>query len=63
MLDFFQILLGVLKLGVFASYFPSSVIKGMMAAIGIILISKQIPLVEAIINLIFGRVVLFKSLL
>ena len=40
----FQILLGVLKLGVFASYFPSSVIKGMMAAIGIILISKQIPL-------------------
>src|SRR5574343_594468 len=36
--------LGVLKLGVFASYFPSSVIKGMMAAIGIILISKQIPL-------------------
>jgi len=40
----FQIILGVLKLGVFASYFPSSVIKGMMAAIGIILISKQIPL-------------------
>ncbi len=40
----FQVLLGVLKLGVFASYFPSSVIKGMMAAIGIILISKQIPL-------------------
>lgn len=40
----FQILLGVFKLGIFASYFPSSVIKGMMAAIGIILISKQIPL-------------------
>lgn len=40
----FQILIGVLRLGVFASYFPSSVIKGMMAAIGIILISKQIPL-------------------
>jgi MFS superfamily sulfate permease-like transporter len=40
----FQVLLGVLRLGVFASYFPSSVIKGMMAAIGIILISKQIPL-------------------
>ena len=39
----FQIILGVLKLGVFF-YFPSSVIKGMMAAIGIILISKQIPL-------------------
>jgi MFS superfamily sulfate permease-like transporter len=41
---FFQITLGVLKLGVIANYFPSSVIKGMLAAIGIILISKQIPL-------------------
>lgn len=40
----FQIVLGVLKLGVIANYFPSSVIKGMLAAIGIILISKQIPL-------------------
>ncbi|MCC6721840.1 MAG: SulP family inorganic anion transporter [Bacteroidia bacterium] len=41
----FQLLLGLLKLGVIANYFPSSVIKGMLAAIGIILISKQIPLV------------------
>jgi MFS superfamily sulfate permease-like transporter len=41
---FFQLILGLLKLGVFANYFPSSVIKGMLAAIGIILISKQIPL-------------------
>jgi len=40
----FQLLLGLLKLGAIANYFPSSVIKGMMAAIGIILISKQIPL-------------------
>jgi MFS superfamily sulfate permease-like transporter len=40
----FQLLLGLLKLGVVANYFPSSVIKGMLAAIGIILISKQIPL-------------------
>ncbi len=41
---FFQLVLGLLKLGVIANYFPSSVIKGMLAAIGIILISKQIPL-------------------
>ena len=40
----FQCLLGLLKLGRIANYFPSSVIKGMLAAIGIILISKQIPL-------------------
>ena len=40
----FQLLLGLLKLGTVANYFPSSVIKGMLAAIGIILISKQIPL-------------------
>ncbi|HEX2684014.1 MAG TPA: SulP family inorganic anion transporter, partial [Ferruginibacter sp.] len=40
----FQLLLGLLKLGVIANYFPSSVIKGMLAAIGIILISKQVPI-------------------
>jgi len=41
---FVQILIGLLKLGTIASYVPSSVIKGMLAAIGIILVSKQIPL-------------------
>ena len=40
----FQIVLGLLRLGVIAYYFPSAVIKGMLAAIGIILISKQIPI-------------------
>ncbi len=40
----FQIVLGILKWGTIANFFPSAVIKGMMAAIGIILISKQIPL-------------------
>lgn len=40
----FQVILGVLRAGVIANYFPSSVIKGMLAAIGILLISKQIPL-------------------
>ncbi|MDE3234685.1 MAG: SulP family inorganic anion transporter [Bacteroidota bacterium] len=39
----FQLLLALLRLGVIANYFPSAVIKGMLAAIGIILISKQIP--------------------
>lgn len=40
----FQVLLGLFKLGAIANYFPSSVIKGMLAAIGIMLIAKQIPL-------------------
>ncbi len=39
----FQVLLGVLKLGTIANYFPSAVIKGMLAAIGIYVIVKQIP--------------------
>lgn len=38
-----QLLLGVLKLGGFTHFIPSAVIKGMLASIGIILISKQIP--------------------
>ena len=39
-----QIVLGLFRMGTIAYYFPSAVIKGMLAAIGIILISKQIPL-------------------
>lgn len=38
-----QILFGLLKAGVVAYYFPSSVIKGMLTGIGIIIILKQIP--------------------
>jgi MFS superfamily sulfate permease-like transporter len=38
-----QLILGSLKAGIVSAYFPSSVIKGMLAAIGIILIMKQLP--------------------
>ncbi|MFZ4784818.1 MAG: SulP family inorganic anion transporter [Flavobacteriales bacterium] len=39
----FQLIMGKLKAGVIGEFIPSSVIKGMLAAIGIILILKQIP--------------------
>ena len=38
-----QFVLGLVKAGAIANYFPSSVIKGMLTAIGIIIILKQIP--------------------
>lgn len=38
-----QIGFGVARLGIFGYYIPSSVIRGMLAAIGLILILKQIP--------------------
>jgi SulP family sulfate permease len=38
-----QVILGIIKAGTIANYFPSSVIEGMLAAIGIILILKQLP--------------------
>jgi carbonic anhydrase len=39
----FQLILGFVKAGSIANYFPSNVIKGMLTAIGIIIILKQIP--------------------
>lgn len=38
-----QLIAGYLKLGTIAYYFPSSVIKGMLTGIGLLIIFKQIP--------------------
>ena len=38
-----QILLGVIRAGAIADFVPSSVIRGLLAAIGLILILKQLP--------------------
>lgn len=38
-----QLILGFIKAGVIGDYVPNSVIKGMLAAIGLILILKQVP--------------------
>jgi MFS superfamily sulfate permease-like transporter len=40
---FLQLVFGFLRAGIISAYFPSSVIKGMLAAIGLILIMKQLP--------------------
>ncbi len=39
----FQLLLGFARAGIIGYYFPSSVIKGMLSGIGIIIFIKQIP--------------------
>lgn len=38
-----QFILGLMKAGRFSGFFPDSVIKGMLVAIGIVIILKQIP--------------------
>ncbi|MGD9543662.1 MAG: SulP family inorganic anion transporter [Methylocystis sp.] len=38
-----QLAMGYLRAGVIGAFFPSAVIKGMLAAIGLILIMKQLP--------------------
>jgi MFS superfamily sulfate permease-like transporter len=51
-----QILLGVFKLGGIAKFIPSSVIKGLLTSIGIIIIAKQLPIAFGFKNLkeLFG---------
>ena len=39
----FQLLLGLFKAGIIGYYFPSSVIRGMLTGIGLIIIIKQLP--------------------
>jgi MFS superfamily sulfate permease-like transporter len=39
----FQVVFGVFRLGVIADYVPNSVIKGMLAGVGLLIVLKQIP--------------------
>jgi MFS superfamily sulfate permease-like transporter len=56
-----QMLMGILKLGIIGMYFPSSVIKGMLAAIGLILILKQLPHFIGVDTDAFGEMEFFQQ--
>ena len=47
-----QLVLGLLKSGTIANFFPSSVIEGMLAGIGLVILIKQLPLVFGVNTLI-----------
>lgn len=47
---FVQILLGIIKAGMIGNFFPSSVILGMLTAIGITIILKQLPLAVGMVE-------------
>lgn len=40
---FIQLLFGVVRLGIISSFFPNAVIKGMLSAIGLLIVFKQFP--------------------
>ncbi len=50
----FQLIIGILKWGVIADFIPVSVVKGMLAAIGIMMILKQIPHLVGYDKVAFG---------
>lgn len=47
-----QLILGFLKSGTIANFFPSSVIEGMLAGIGLVILIKQLPLVFGVDTLL-----------
>jgi len=53
--------MGLGKAGIIGQYFPSSVIKGMLAAIGLILILKQLPHLVGVDTDAFGEMEFFQK--
>jgi MFS superfamily sulfate permease-like transporter len=56
-----QLVLGFLKAGFVALFFPNSVIKGLLAAIGLILILKQIPHFLGVDQDFFGNLAFWQA--
>lgn len=57
----FQLILGLIKAGTIGNYFPSSVIEGMLAGIGVLLILKQLPHALGIDSDFFGNESFFQA--
>ncbi|OHE77751.1 MAG: sulfate transporter [Verrucomicrobia bacterium RIFCSPHIGHO2_12_FULL_41_10] len=58
---FFQFILGLSRSGFIAKFFPSSVVKGLLAATGTLIILKQIPHLFGYDSIAFGDSTFFES--
>ncbi len=56
-----QVIFGILRFGIIGYFFPSSVIKGMLTGIGIIIILKQIPHFFGYDSSPDGEIAIFKA--
>ncbi len=56
-----QLILGFIKAGAISNYFPTNVIEGMLAGIGVIILLKQIPHIFGLDKDYFGDLSFFQS--